>query len=336
MIARAAAGEASIGLTGLPRLPRRRIGERNREQHRQIAEGRDDLRKALLVDHLDHVERQPRQSLRRRQELVRAVDLVDRRPAASSVSNVPDAASAVAASPAMLPPTPVGSSTQTATDVSRSVLVDHPDQRRRRERQTLGRHRLRLTFGLLTGGRVTQRLGAGHPEHRAPPRMPVTAATNASTVLRVRRRLTAVIAAPRRDHDPDHVEHGVGHEIVERATVGTPRPKIGARHLEAWHLDPDPVDLGIERHRVARVGRRPPAALVRSPPSARSHVWIPAAASSPRITNHSAPGILRRQALPACRRCTTRHPPRSRERRRPRVASRPLPPRPSPTDRPPA
>ena len=47
----------------------------------------------------------------------------------------------------------------------------------------------------------------------------------------------------------DDVEDLVGEEVVERTAVDEPGPQIGARHLEAGHLDAHPGDLG-RQHEV--------------------------------------------------------------------------------------
>src|SRR6266545_2327589 len=38
----------------------------------------------------------------------------------------------------------------------------------------------------------------------------------------------------------DDVEHGIGEEVVEGSTVGEPCSQVGARYLEAGHLDANP------------------------------------------------------------------------------------------------
>ena len=50
----------------------------------------------------------------------------------------------------------------------------------------------------------------------------------------------------------DDLQHGVGDEVVERSAVDEASPQVGARHLEAGHLDTDPRDVVGQHDRLAR------------------------------------------------------------------------------------
>ena len=102
---------------------------------------------------------------------------------------------------------------------------------------------------------------------------------------------------------PDHVEHRFGHQIVQRAAIGESCPKIGRRHLQAWHLDADPVDVVGELHGLAgtidddepRAGHH----LVVSGPRAQAGSGIVA---DDRV--QLGLGERSRRAPRACRRCS--------------------------------
>ena len=118
-------------------------------------------------------------------------------------------------------------------------------------------------------------------------------------------RAHAVTPIPYRPRSPDHVEHGVGDEIVERPAVEEAGPQVRARHLEPGHLDTDPVDRVVgQRHRVARAvdhnhartgdAPRRPAPRCGCRPRRRRRRWC----------SSSAPGSCS-DSMPACRRCTS-------------------------------
>ena len=57
----------------------------------------------------------------------------------------------------------------------------------------------------------------------------------------------------------DQLQHGVGDQVVERSAVAEAGPQIGARHLEAGHLDVDPRHVAGAAARARRGDRRRPS-----------------------------------------------------------------------------
>ena len=241
----------------------------------------------------------------------------------------------------MLPPTPSARATTTATEVEATVVVD----------------RRRPAPSAVNGSRCDGAAGAapsacGRRWSRRASCTPATPSTHAAisddrsgdrddraaraAARRCRTRRHASIVLAVQPARRDHVEHGVGDQVVERPAVAEPRPQIGARHLEAGHLDADPVDRRGQLAPARPGGRRRRAVTGRPPRRARSQVRDAGRGVVADDREQLGARDTRPPARPACRRCSSAavvdlvvdRPP-GRRRRRP-------PPRPSPGGRRPA
>ena len=69
-----------------------------------------------------------------------------------------------------------------------------------------------------------------------------TPAASANNVCGVAATSAPSCRVPVQTAGSDDVEDRLGHQIVQRPTISNPGPEVGARHLEAGHLDAQPVE----------------------------------------------------------------------------------------------
>ena len=151
-----------------------------------------------------------------------------------------------------------------------AVVVDDRQRRRRRRRERSPPGRRRRP----PGRRWCWRWRRSRPRRaRRRATTPTSEATTARVVVilppMARHRHVAPWQAATLAYRPralDHVEHGVGDQVVERTAVGEAGPQVGARHLQARDLDVDPGDVVGRAARARRDGRRPPSTTGRRPP----------------------------------------------------------------------